>query len=134
MIARVQEKKPDVVEIANCGGIGPALRDSLLLRRLSARRIPTLLSFHTGRYPALFQRRGLEAKLVRVASGLATCTVVLDAKSEAVFKALPTRPWIERRDNFVDVERIVTASEIGAQHETECESSLWLDGRGKGHL
>ena len=130
---KAAKMRPDMVEIANCGGIGPALRDYILLRQLKQRKIGTVLTFHTGRFPALFHRRGIESTLVSHACATATSTIVLDAPSEAALRRLPSRPWVERRSNFVDIGHIEMASLGLTRIDNSCDVLFvgWI-GREKG--
>ena len=121
VMSKVGSFRPDVVEIANCGGIGPTLRDYILLRLLRRKRIPAVLTFHFGRIPAIFRKNNLEAKLVRLACSVATCTVVLDAPSETALKTIPGHPWVARRANFIDLQQLVAIGQERAPLETECD-------------
>ena len=121
VLSRARMFQPDVVEVANCGGIGPTLRDYFLLTLLRWRGVPTILTFHFGRIPAILARRDIESRLVRAASAAATCTVVLDRSTERALQALLGNRWIERRANFIDLERLERLARQGAARESECD-------------
>lgn len=104
--AQVRARRPDIIELANCGGAGPALRDSTIMQWLRRNGLPRMLTFHTGRIPHLRQRGGLEARLTwRVCRG-ASAVVFLDRPSLQILDGMPHMPPAMLRANFVDPARI----------------------------
>ena len=80
IIKKVSESRCDIVHIASSASIS-LIKDLMLLRKLSRRKVKTIIHFHFGRIPELFASNNWEWKLICTVAKIADKIVVIDKSS-----------------------------------------------------
>ncbi|MGA2798639.1 MAG: glycosyltransferase family 4 protein, partial [Thermoguttaceae bacterium] len=86
MLRAFRAFRPGVFHLCTSGGLATP-KDILSLRMARFHGIPSVIHYHMGRLPKIFEQKGMDWKLTRCAMYLADAVVVLDEQSEKCIKA-----------------------------------------------